>query len=199
MNREKVYYKTVGILINAYHNKTLNYTCGASCAVGNLIAANMGYAIIVSTGLSKPAIWKNGNVQMKSGTWYSLTHYSDNVWQKIQTIKVLGLRQYKLEKKHIAATGYAAAELKRIEIAFESCFDIFRLALDKEQDILKGLDAVFAVLWDIHQITSEDFTPGNKTTPNNSSNAIIERLVNRYEALSFIERSGVQKIYERQP
>lgn len=195
MNREKVYYRSVGILTDAYLNHTLKYGCGGGCAVANLIASNMGYTI-VNLGSYKSTKWQKGDAQIKTGYWYSLTRNPSNLWKKIQSIWIMGLRQYKLEKKHIAATGYKAAELRRIEMAFESCFDIVRLALDKEQDVLKGLNAVFAVLWDIHQITAEDFTLDKKISQIGSNTAIIDRLVNRYEALSFDNKLGLQKLIE---
>lgn len=60
MKNKELFDKTIGILVNAYLNDTLeNANCHA-CAVGNLVATNCGYEMIQS---ENGCMWqKNGDM-----------------------------------------------------------------------------------------------------------------------------------------
>lgn len=95
----------------------------------------------------------------------------------------------------MATTGYTVAELARIEDTFENCYHADYRQSSK-QDVLKGLQAVFSVLKEIHEITDKDFSVISETVQNNLSDAIVERLVNRHESLRAITpffRTGNKK------
>lgn len=140
MNRPELYKKTTDILFAAYFNDTLENGICTACAVGNIIAANMGYSF------SKKC-WISNQQQLMITEW-------DTVFITLGGSQKINPTQYRDEaKKQIDSTGYHWQELAKIEFAFETA--------DKgnsdEDYMFNGLVAVLEVLKSIHQV--EDITP----------------------------------------
>ena len=177
MNRPDLYFRNAEIISNAFRNNTIHYRSNARCYVANLIAGNMGYTVHTTESWDHRECWYKGDTKVNHDYWPRLLHGS-KLFNKIKLLKDIGLRQYKLQKKHLAATGYTNVELKKIEKAFERCYELFA----REQNILKGVEAAFAVLRDIHQITIEDRA---MNIEQNNVTALIDRLVNRHQSVNF--------------
>jgi hypothetical protein len=153
MIKEDLYQKTVDILVNAYLNDTLIRGDCSTCAVGNIVAANMGYKIINEDNdlIGRKGIsWKdkNGNFIPYAGTygWGRVHCFNRNYGQKFD------LSEYKGEaKKQIDSTGYSSSQTAAIERAFEQNFK-------GEDKMFNALCAVIDTLDVIHKNTDKEFT-----------------------------------------
>lgn len=127
---------TVGVLVNAYINGTLQHTNCYACAVGNMIAASRGYKFVYATDNRGQICWDvTGGKYCTSGVaeWFAyLTHRSDNGGVAL---------------KEIEATGYSVEEIRMIEAAFEHI-----PGHGEDTDGYNGLMSVVDVLADIHGI-----------------------------------------------
>lgn len=122
--------RTVGILVQAYLNDTLEHVNCHACAVGNIIAHEMGIKIIPCD----PQIYfKHHKWETGSPEWYNIG-------------KCRPCREQEL-------TGYTAEELTRIENAFE-CRDNPELLCGTPCDewMFIGLMQVVNVLAEIHNV-----------------------------------------------
>lgn len=146
MNRPELYNKTVDILVQAYMNDTLQHANCHACAVGNLIAANMGI------GYSKSK--------------YETTMWNREfpVWIDVHCMKAdgqhLNFCNYTGEaKEQIDATGYSPYETAGIELAFESNRDNGSTA---DERMFNSLLAVIEYLDKIHENKDATITEQSK-------------------------------------
>jgi len=133
----ELYKKTEQILFNAYFNGTLQHANCAACAVGNIIANNMGIKIIPDTsfGLS----WEGYNPDEISA------------WARLLTFDKWSNTAVKM----IESTGYTQNELTRIEYAFEGVrYKNWYKPNNIEDNMFNGLVAVLDVLKGIHELDS---------------------------------------------
>lgn len=151
-----LYKRTTDILFDAYFNDTLEHDDYCGCAVGNIIAANMGIKSVKSDfGVS----WLN--TPYFGGEWLALVRY--NYTFTHEQIKRHG-------KKQIESTGYSIKELSVIESAFEYanrewCDAIY----SKDTWMFNGLCAVLEALKQIHQIDNDE--------------PVVKRFTNHYNTL----------------
>ncbi len=132
MKNEELYHKTIGILVKAYQNDTLRkYDC-AACVVGNMIAANEGYAI------GEEGSWLKGRKVILPAWWPQIG--------RVDTANNNGEA-----KRQMDSTGYTLDELSLIETAFEG-----------EGDNFNGLMAVVDALDIIHENTDKEVTKLSK-------------------------------------
>ena len=134
MIKEQLYNKTVDILVQAYFNDTLIHGNCASCAVGNIVAHNMGY-----TYTSDKKFW-----ECSIPNWYDVFR----AYQKYEG----------KAKKQIDSTGYTWQELAKVEKAFESAGK----GNSGDDYMFNGLMAVIDVLDIIHENTDEKATTETK-------------------------------------
>lgn len=138
MKKIDLYKKTVDILYDAYFKGTLQHGDSCACAVGNMVAANMGYEF------TSADTWSNGAFPEWSNVFCSSSE-GQSTWQQ----------EYAGEAKiQIDSTGYSWLELARIEKAFESTANFNYSEI--EESMFNGLVAVLEVLKDIHEITDEE-------------------------------------------
>ncbi len=134
MINETLYNKTVGILVDAYFKDTLNYFDCSRCAVGNIVAGNLGI---------KP------------------THGITNKWASAVNIVTKELQIYPSDDglKQIELTGYSWRQILDIEQAFNVGESI---GSSRDEKNFNGLMAVIEVLDQIHQNTDTAITEHSK-------------------------------------
>jgi len=128
MNREKLYFKTVDILLDAYNNGTLLSGNCYACAVGNLVAANMGFRY---EKVDNP-ILSTYNLKWEGFPNYGDLSSIEDGRTKIQRLTWIGGLKYTLagniiESKRLSekgraqleSTGYTMEEIGNIEYSFE--------------------------------------------------------------------------------
>lgn len=161
MNRPEQYKRTVDILYQAYFNDTLVHNSCYACAVGNLVAANMGYTMSVVNGSPKTfgrtLVWKKGR------TILPYPNADNGGWPDCVYIEEGGASKSAIEQ--VESTGYTGDELLAIELAFESAKDSY--VPGTEACMFAGLSSVLAVLATLHEV--EDPTPA------------LERFINLYK------------------
>jgi len=135
MNREALYNKTVDILYQSYLNDTLRHNDCAACAVGNIIAANLGFKVIHLN-------WLRDDNEKADVCWQRV-FYTDNKEQIYNPYGYGGLA-----KEQIDASGYKLSELMKIEYAFETADK----GESKDDWMFNGLVAVIDVLDKIHEV-----------------------------------------------
>jgi hypothetical protein len=153
MKNKELYDKTVDILVQAYFNDALESWDCTACAVGNIVAANMGYRR--KDGFVRKWIDKNGQEV-------------DVAWSEVHTISFGETAMFEgcykgLAKQQIDSTGYSFKETALIESAFEKGYGSRE---DNGHNInpkkmFNGLMAVIDVLDQIHKNTDGEAT--NKT------------------------------------
>ena len=127
MKKEELYNKTVDILVQAYLNDTLQHLNCYACAVGNMIAANLGIKMIKEDTMIK---WEDYG-DKKQVNWFA-------------GLRGLSYASHEEFKKEIESTGYSIVEIDKIEKAFEG--------VPEEGDkMFNGLMAVIDVLDEIHE------------------------------------------------
>lgn len=159
MNRPKIYHKSVDILYNAYFNDTLRHSNCYACAVGNLVAANMGkkftrhsvrdtkYDRCLELG------WDGENCYIDETSvdmagWYTILCGYDEIYFP---------RAFSKGQKELSAIGYDLEEVTLIEAAFESA----PKGENDEDWMFNGLVAVLEVLKEIHEVTDEEVIQSN--------------------------------------
>lgn len=144
---------TVSILVKAYLNDTLQHGDCAACAVGNIIAANIG-AKVVPEKINCNGYWKRNHDNLTIA-WNDvfMTPFREN--QRFQ------LENYKGQiKRQIDASGYSVHDLAKIEFAFERAHNPeYNIRTDGLPDdflnpewMFNGLMAVLDVLAEIHNV-----------------------------------------------
>jgi hypothetical protein len=145
MLKQKLYEKTVDILVQAYFNDTLMHNTCSACAVGNIIAANVGSEVIINSTYNRGA-W----IPKKEIRWHEI----------IQLGRVVGYDKAIVSK--MGKSGYTIYELAKIETAFENA-DAPNGKIDRDDAwMFNGLMAVIDVLDEIHENKDEHITTTQK-------------------------------------
>lgn len=148
MNHKEKFNETVGILVRAYMDDTLEHANCSACAVGNIVAHAMGVSPVMST-------------EVKGGEPWRFSDGTKPMWQRVfctpVSEQVLQPYEYTGEAKwQIDLTGYSWEELARIEAAFEKHSDrrsVSRQTIEyKDKQMFNGLMTVVDVLAEIHHI-----------------------------------------------
>ena len=128
MKNKELFTKTVNILVDAYFKNTLQHGNCAACAVGNIIACNMGIKFRISTVCDGFYTWDGLKVS----------------WNKVFVTPF----NYEGEaKEQIDSTGYTWQELAKVEFAFETAY----VGKSEDDYMFNGLMAVVDVLIEIHE------------------------------------------------
>src|SRR6185295_19985371 len=155
MNRPELYKKTVDILYQAYFDDTLRHGNCHACAVGNIVAANMGFKYKTYRGLYGISIcydfpddrvnihWNVAHPLARLG-WPS-AFFTAGDYQSFGEVDESGRLQ-------IESTGYSIDELAQIEFAFE----VADKGLSDDEYMFNGLSAVLDILARIHEVTDQD-------------------------------------------
>lgn len=135
MKNEKLFNKTVGILVRAYMYGTLvNIDC-AACAVGNLVCANMGYTLAGNN------LFKDKNGRTKSPKWHLFKWAHD---ASVDTSEA---------EIEIVSTGYSVVDFLKIERSFMTGH---ARSKEGEDPNFSGLMSVIDTLMLIHEATTEE-------------------------------------------
>lgn len=152
MKRKELYEKTVDILLDAYNKGTLlHFNCYA-CAVGNIIAANMGKEFVKDNSEEimdfHKLYWEGyssyDNICSRNGSvspWFAHMKHTNESQE--------GLDQ-------LLSTGYTIEELTSIENTFEK-----NSHYDKGSNTIGGLKAVLILLQEIHEGSDEQTEENN--------------------------------------
>lgn len=128
-NELQKFHETVGILVKAYLNDTLEHGRCSACVVGNLCGGNPIWSYLFVTD-------QNGNQDYMPIGYWDEEHLSHR-YDILQKAKNLCL-----------STGYSIDELKRIELTFETTIR----AQPRDQRMFMGLMRVVDVLAEIHKV-----------------------------------------------
>lgn len=125
-NEIEKFHHTIGVLVKAYLNNTLERGHDCACAVGNLVADACGYSGI---------------------EW-------EAAWFDVYVCKVKWEDSLALAKEQIESTGYSVKEIIKIEKAFEKAewARDEKGWIDDEASMFNSLVAVVDVLAEIHGI-----------------------------------------------
>lgn len=153
MKNETLYNKTVDILVQAYFKNTLQHTNCFACAVGNMIAGNMGIKFVNENDNPDSIVWEgfkgyasvSGECDVQKTAVYYLCDRAKPMSDEIL--------------KQVKATGYTIHQLRTIEQAFESVDGDLE---NEDQWMFNGLMAVIDVLDIIHENTSSQITKETK-------------------------------------
>lgn len=145
-NRPELYVKTVDILYQAYFNDTLEHGNFCGCAVGNLVAANMGKTFEhLKNGSPIKVTWAEGGTAA-ANHWYALVADDGSL---------LSNRNIEEGTKQIRSTGYLLPEIIAIEKAFESAHVNVDLGEGTDEQMFNGLVAVLNVLAKLHDVQED--------------------------------------------
>jgi hypothetical protein len=130
---------TVKILVEAYLNDTLEHGNCYACAVGNIVAANMGHSFVpCQDRTSKKITW-----DITKGLYAGRGDYGS--WYETLGLDFFGATPSVRGRMEIESTGYSDRELIRIENAFEGASWL-------GDRMFNGLMAVVDVLAEIHGV-----------------------------------------------
>lgn len=133
MKNQEQFDRTVQILVGAYLNNTLMHRNCHACAVGNLIAANLGIPYSKDLKwIGREVAWKEVFVTFR----YQIAQLK-RPWAYCGEAKV-----------QIDATGYTWQELAKMEYAFERA----PMGHSRDEHMFNGLMAVVDVLAQIHEL-----------------------------------------------
>lgn len=133
MKNQELFNRSISILVKAYLDGTLTKGNCAACAVGNLVAGNMGIKVTTKASTLPLAYWDGGK---KTPYWNFVFMTSAGE----QTICAEMLKDRDI-KSQIDATGYPWEDLARIEYAFETA----------PGGMFGGLMAAVEILCEIHE------------------------------------------------
>lgn len=152
MIKEELYNKTVDILVNAYFNDTLAHGNCFACAVGNIVAGNMGKKFEFHAGgfylirrCDQRLVWEGFKPNDAKRT---ITAYCGILFNKCPTHV----------EDQLKSTGYSYKELSQIELAFEEA----DWKESDDQRMFDGLMNVVNCLDIIHQNTNIEATTATK-------------------------------------
>lgn len=155
MKNEVLYNKTVDILVQAYFNDTLqNGNCWA-CAVGNIVAGNMGFQYCTSEKLGRLKVWSAD--KQTAETDGTLTKWVLTRWLNFDIEPEIDLQ--------LQSTGYTRKELNLIEKAFENMAARIKdvsAGFKGDELMFRGLMRVVECLDRIHENTSDETTKTSK-------------------------------------
>lgn len=154
MIKPELYKKTVDILVQAYFDDTLVSGNQCGCAVGNIVAANMGIKLIkhdideiLPEGIASYSVLLNTETEINNGLWYNAISCGRvNEEDLTDVIRI-----------QVASTGYSFQEIAKIEISFECCD-----TENSEDEMFERLMAVIDCLDQIHENTDEQVTKMSK-------------------------------------
>jgi hypothetical protein len=104
---------TIGVLVKAYLNDTLEHSECSSCAVGNIVRA------------CAPDLY-----EIDGGAWYDVV------------AGLCGNSDVRLIRMQVQATGYKVSELRRIEMAFESAKELTHECTDTFNGLMAVVDVL---------------------------------------------------------
>lgn len=140
MKNPELFHRTVGILVKAYLNDTLEYTDCKACAVGNLVAFGLGISLkkvgksIESSDPEYVGDWLNAMYPGKGISGVRLNMINGNI------------------KTEIDITGYSVYDLANIEKAFHDGVE----DMDKPDYNFNGMMSVVNSLQEIHDASTEE-------------------------------------------
>jgi hypothetical protein len=140
MIKEPLYHKTIGILVDAYFDDTLQHGNCSACAVGNLVAAAKG-----CTPNELRPHWQSIHFVMETTNGYFFKTKS------LFTNPEIGLNQ-------LRSTGYTEFETAEIEWAFETA----PKGNSEDEWMFNGLMAVIDCLDKIHQVNDVNVSEASK-------------------------------------
>lgn len=149
MYTKEQFHETVGILVKAYMDDTLEHASCCACAVGNIIAARNGYTFNErKRSMDGALIWDG----LRRSSWQScFITYTGSGEQRQHFTRYFGSI-----KEEIDSSGYSLKDLAKIEFAFESApAENIDDGLDPVW-MFNGLMAVVDVLCEIHGMNEED-------------------------------------------
>lgn len=164
MKNHELYHKTVDILVQAYFNDTLVSGNCQACAVGNLVAANMGFEFAIQNNnylleqhklywKGKPNIY-NENIQANNRSWFDAVNMGE-----VHEAQLIGEA---LEQ--IISTGYTPLQIAVIESAFEHPVNQeFLFDEGGKEYMFERLIAVIEALDIIHENTDAEVTTTSKS------------------------------------
>jgi hypothetical protein len=127
-----------------------------ACAVGNLVAANLGYKYVKTkthtTGQCELRHTWEHKENKAPGSIFRFTSRWSDVFGTPYGVQYFHLNNYSGEaKREIDSTGYSVSDLAKIEFAFESA----PKGCNQEEWMFNGLMAVVEVLGQIHEADQE--------------------------------------------
>ena len=144
MINEKLYNKTVSILVDAYFKETLKSQNCMACAVGNIIAANNNYEIVKVSGKT---YWMDKEGNYITPLWLNVVGTVEEriLGFRVDTNQFLKMHKYdEATKKEIESSGYKLHEFALIENAFEK-------GHKGKDKMFNGLMSVINCLDEIHK------------------------------------------------
>lgn len=151
MKNQELFEKTVGILVKAYQNDTLMHGNCMACAVGNIVAANLG---ICDIGSRLEWYKKAMDVPDTCNGWPSV--FMTRLNSKKQRVDVEAMMRDEAAKLQIGSTGYTWQELAKVEYAFETA----SIGNNDDEWMFNGLLAVYDVLCEIHEVSKDEVKSG---------------------------------------
>lgn len=137
MTEKEKFDKSVGVLVNAYLNSTLQHRDGCGCVIGNLVAAACGLRL---SRYNLGAAWDEKGMEPD---WFVALC-------EVRFQETRNAEEVRKGKEQIESTGYTIQQIDRIEAAFESVY------IYDDIDGYKGLMKVVDVLADIHHVELSD-------------------------------------------
>lgn len=147
MKNKELYDKTVSILVDAYMNDTLQHGNYCGCAVGNMIASNMGIQI-------NNILKEDEDSEIE---WIGVSDTDASQWLWLIYKDKSCLINERLALRQIRSTGYSVEEIYKIEKAFEGSDRYY-----EEDEMFSGLMAVIEALDIIHENTDTTLTNQTK-------------------------------------
>lgn len=144
MKKQKLFYKTVSILVKAYRENTLEHSNCYACAVGNIVAANCGYSLVKGDRLDVSYFTGLGTLTYDPPLLF--------IDQLTQCLIENSPKSLEVENQ-FKSTGYSWAQLQDIESAFESVSNKHN---DEDRYMFDGLMAVVDCLMEIHEANTEE-------------------------------------------
>lgn len=133
MKNKELFDKTVSILVKSYFDNTLQKGSCAACAVGNIVAANMGLTYAKDS--------KGIYTYRDTNSWWNSVFSTVGGTQTKRPHRIFGC-----SKRQIDSTGYHWEDLAKIEFAFETASND-----EGDEGMFLGLMAVIDVLCEIHE------------------------------------------------
>lgn len=150
MKNKELFDKTIGILVKAYQNDTLEHETCYACAVGNLVAAGLGCGFIDASFEKTP-----GTLKWDNGMPYPATRGWGTVFTTVQKSQKFIPSEYRnLAKKQIMATGYSLGDVMKIEYDFETASP----GNTPDERMFNGLMAVCDALMQIHEANETEIS-----------------------------------------
>ena len=144
MKNPELFHRTVGILVKAYLNNTLEHGNCCACAVGNLVAESCGLKIINRDG---KLIWNNGLESGEVAWWHGRGGKNHTLVGEFNADTLIGQTKHEIE-----STGYSPKEFFMIEKVFEATSPNY----EKDESGYLGLMAVVDYLIEIHKGTNKE-------------------------------------------